>query len=314
MKRLLIILLLAAFLLAGCGATADMSTEYAEDEVVETTAASQTAQAGTEAKAEAPQTSVSIDEAGLGEIPNASLPDTNRKLVYTSSFGIETRNFENDYQKIISHLNAQNGYIETEETEGTAPTDLSDNGRHTTFVLRLPIESYNAFVDSLTGIGTLQYKNLQTEDVSGKYYDTQSRIELLEMRHERLLGYLEKATKTADVIDLEKEISDVLYELDSLNGYKKQLNDLIDYATVNVELTETVNTDAIQTTDTEESFGTRAGDAFFGSIDGVWTFLQGFAVFMAGAFPVLLLIAVPVLIALAIVLLVRRHNRKTAAK
>ena len=310
MKRFLIVLLLFVFLLAGCGATTDMSTEYAGDQAAETKAAPATAAAESAVQTAAPETSVSIDEAGLGEVPNANLPDTNRKLVYTSSFGIETRNFEKDYQKIISNLNAQNGYIENEKTEGTAPSDLSDKGRHTTFKLRIPIENYNAFVDSLNGIGTLQYKKLKTDDVSSKYYDTESRIELLEARHERLLGYLKNATKTEDVIQLEKEISDVLYELDSLNGYKKQLNELIEYATVSIELTETVNTGAIQSTDKEENFGTRANDAFMNSVDGVWTFLQGFAVFWIGAFPVLVLIAIPVLIALLIVLLVRRHRKK----
>ena len=77
-------------------------------------------------------------------------------------------------------------------------------------------------------------RHKSTDDLTSQYYDTDARIEMLNMRRDRLMGYLASATKAEDIVAFEQELSDVLYELDQLQGSKRQMDQLIDYATVDV--------------------------------------------------------------------------------
>jgi len=51
-----------------------------------------------------------VDEAeasGLGELPNINIPDTNRKLVYTSTITIDSKHFDEDYKTITDALESE---------------------------------------------------------------------------------------------------------------------------------------------------------------------------------------------------------------
>ena len=52
------------------------------------------------------------------------------------------------------------------------------------------------------------------EDVSEQYYDTESRISFLELRYAKLEEHLKQAEKMEDIITLEKEMAQILTDLD----------------------------------------------------------------------------------------------------
>lgn len=234
----------------------------------------------------------------------AVVPDTNHKLIYTSSFSIETTEFANDYAKIINSLAIVNGYVSNENTYGSPPKEAGDSGRTAELSLRVPILAYSDFTKSLAGIGELMSKSQNVSDVTGQYYDTQARIDMLQNRYEKLTGYLKDATKIEDIMRIEAEISNLLYELDNLKGSKRKLDNLIDYATVSLTLREVMPKDT--PTASEKLLGTRMGESFDNVIKGLGIFFDGFLVFLAGAFPVLLVLAV----IFAIVMLIRKWTKK----
>ncbi len=288
MKRKIFIAIVSIFtmllLLASCASPASMY------EAAAASAAPADAEYSAEAPEPAPAESAETGKgAGLGDLSDAQLPQTDRKLVYTASFSINSRNFDSDYNTIKTQLSEINGYVETENTH----TDNPEYGytRSADMTLRVPQPSFNTFLDKLSGIGELREKSISTEDISSQYFDTDARIEILEQRKARLMNYLETATTTEDIIKLESELSDVLYELDQYKGSKRGMDKMVEYTAVNVNLREIVTPDKVAGTP-ERPLDQRTQDAFQISWAGVGSFLQNFAIAISAAAPVLLLLAI----------------------
>ncbi len=316
MKKFAIILLAAvlsaSLMLGACAVQTESSESVAEapDKVYETYDEYTSAEEDSMVAVEMEEAAGSSDEWGIADLEggNVVLPETSQKLVYSSEFAIDTSDFEGDYKKIKDLLAASGGYTESESTYGQEPTTQNASGRSSSFVLRVPVENYENFIDGISGIGELESKNLYTQDISGNYYDNEARIEVLEERKARLMEHLQAATDMEDVIALEAELSDVLYDLDQLKGSQRGMDKQVDYATVSVYLYEIPEAGNLQSDD--GTVGERAANAFSMSLIGVGNFFSEFAVFMAGAFPVIIVILIFLAVAFGIVFGVRAAQRK----
>lgn len=246
---------------------------------------------------------------GFSLTENTVEPVQDRKIIYTADYTIATRNFEEDYGKILEAMDSAGGYLSQENTYGTEPKEYGDDGRYADITLRIPLEQYSAFLETLAGIGTVQSKNQYTEDVTTDYYDNESRIEFYEAHYEKLMEYLEKATSMEDILSIEAQITETLYTLDSLKGTRNYYDRMTQYTTVDIHLNEVVAGDRVVTSET--SLGERISDGFHNVLNGLGVFFEGFLVFLISASPVLLILAA---IFCAIFFPIHLHKKKKKAK
>lgn len=225
---------------------------------------------------------------GLSGLNEANYVENDRKLIYTSNYTIETKQFERDYNSLIAAIDVAKGFLSSEDTYGTKPEVYGDGGRTAHLTLRIPVSSYSDFLAAVEGVGNITAKSRSTEDVTTSYYDNEARIELYETHYEKLMEYLKNATEMKDIIALEEEMTEVLYTIDSLKGTKRHMDDRIAYCTVNVTLREVVEYTEVVVA--KETFGERVKSSFTGVIKGLGSFLQGLAVFLISALPVIALI------------------------
>lgn len=230
------------------------------------------------------------DAGGLGSLPDTEVPDTGRKLTQTISFDINTKQYDADYAKISELLTAADGFVSSEQTSAHSSETGKNYGRNSYLSLRVPVNNLSAFLDGVSGVGEIISKQKSTEDLTAQYYDTDARIEMLEMRKERLMGYLASATKAEDIVAFEQDLSNVLYELDQLQGNKRHMDQLVDYATVDVTLTELITPETIGSDG--QPLGDRASETFAMSANSFGEFWEGFALFWVQAALPLLTIAI----------------------
>ena len=314
MKKLLIILLaavLAVGMLSACSATeSEAQSDYAVAPEYDGGKAEEAPMAPEEAGYAEEAASGTGDQWGIANVDNANvvLPDSEKKLVYTSDFTINTADYEADYQKIKELLSTSEGYIESESSSGQKPTTQNTAGRSSSFVLRVPVNHYDNFLDGIVIIGELQSKNMYTQDISSNYYDNEARIEVLEERKVKLNEYLKNAANIQDQLEVEKELADVLYQLDQLKGTERGMDKQVQYATVTLYLYETP--EAADLGNVNATVSERASNAFSMSMIGVGKFFNEFAVFIAGAFPVILLLLAIFVVVFAVMYGIRRLNKK----
>ena len=230
--------------------------------------------------------------------------ETDRKLIYTAYYNIGSDNFDEDYGKVLALMENYGGYLESEYTYGSEPQSSYDTGRSTSLYLRIPIDNYDAFLKDVESIGKLESKEISSEDISDRYYDIDARIKLLEERKARLEEYMAAAENVEDMMVVEEQISNVLYELDSLKSDKKGIDGRIEYSQVTVNIHENVTAENIDESQ-KQNMGDRANEAFNMGWTGVGEFFESFAIGFMAVLPALIIAAIVVAAVLVIIKVVR---------
>lgn len=104
--------------------------------------------------------------------------------------------------------------------------------------VRVPSESYEDFLDSVLGLGTLEYQSEATEDVTQQHVDLSARLENLRAQEARLREFFDAAQNVEEMLAIEKELGRVRGEIESLDAQVTYLERQAAMATVTVELTE----------------------------------------------------------------------------
>jgi hypothetical protein len=216
-----------------------------------------------------------------------------RKITYWAEITINTKDFGTDYQNINKMVSVAGGYISFENMRDNSYYD-STQGRYTSMTVEVPASGYRGFLDELSGIGEVTSINRYSEDLSYTYFDTEARIAVLEIRRDRLLNYLLVAEKAEDIIAYERELASVLDQLDRYQSDKRQLDQLVEYSSIDITLVERITPETIGRDG--EPLGDRASSAFSMSLKKVRRFLEDTVVFVAGAIPVVFVLAVFALI------------------
>lgn len=104
--------------------------------------------------------------------------------------------------------------------------------------VRVPTEAYEEFVDDVSGLGVIRYQSESTEDVTQEHVDLSARLANLRAQEERLREFFDAATDVEDMLAIEKELSRVRGEIESMDAQVKFLERQAAMATVTLELTE----------------------------------------------------------------------------
>lgn len=267
---LLLAILMILSLLAGCSSKSS-NQEYSE---------SSDGSYPMEDSMEAPVEESSKD-AGLGTIGMRSSIEPD-KIITTVSMTFQTTEFNQSLEKLYELVKESQGYLSGSDVYYSSQYN-SQMYQRGDFSIRIPREKVNQFKGLIPQIGNLTNESTSKEDVTRYYTDTDSRLKVLEIKEERLLSLLERAENIEDIIKLEDQLSEVIYEKENLKATLVNLDDRIDYSTFNVSLVEVAKVSATETSET--SFITRLQNAFENSLYQFKISAENFAVFMVYNLP-----------------------------
>lgn len=235
--------------------------------------------------------------------PVESIPVAqDRKLIRTVTISSET----DDQDALLSDLEAQvaalGGYIQNKTVNNSQYGWRSAN-----LVLRIPADKLDAFVNHVEGATNILSVNETAEDITLSYIATESRINALEAEETRLLELLAYAKDLEEILMLDSRLTEVRAELETYKSQLNLYNNLVDYATVNLTITEVKEYTVVEE---EPTVWQRIGTGFVKSLKGVWTIIQELFVFFIIALPYLLLVAVVVVL----VILITRKRKISRSK
>ena len=239
--------------------------------------------------------------------PEAEVPEERAdKIIYSSDVTVETTDFDAALGNVDALIARFDGWIESSSVNGANYYDLSrgrSNTRSASFTLRIPGERFDELMGSLSELGNVPYTHVYTENVSAQYYDTQARMEAYKAQEARLLEMMDRAESVDDLISIESRLSDLRYEIESLQTSLNQWDRRVAYSSVYLELQEV--REYTQDTPVQLGFGERLGRAFRSGIHGFVAFCQDAILWLAESLPALVLIALVLIVLLAV-----RKNRK----
>ena len=225
----------------------------------------------------------SADDAAAAEGAH-STDSASAKIIYTANLSLESKDYDAARAALDAALQAAGGYLESSsEYSGT------DDSRSVSLTYRVPQENYDSFLAAIAEAGNVTYKNQQADDVTAQYLDVETRLENLKAQRTRLQQLQQQADNLSDLLEIESSLTDVQSQIESWQSQLDWYSNQVQQCTVYVNLNEVQNY-----TPTDESFLGSVGAAFAQGWSNFVNGLQQLAVWLAGAWPVVLVIAAAV--------------------
>lgn len=245
----------------------------------------------------------------MGESSNQKPEYIGDKVITTYYINLETLNFKDTNIKINELIKKHKAYIENSNISDSG-FEYSKNYKYGSYSIRIPKENIDIFRSELKNFGNITDESSTKEDVSKFYRDTESRLNLVTSKEKRLLILLEEAEKIEDIIAIESELTDTIYEKEILKADLTSIDDKIQYSTLNLDLVEVRNYSNVDKADS--SLGIRLKNAFKDSFFAFKIAIENFIIWFVFAIPYIVII-VPIAI-LGFVFIKRRKNKNGKIK
>ncbi len=255
-------------------------------------------------------TSASTSADNNAERVEESAQGTNRKLIRTVSMNVETENYDQLLPDIEKKVTEYGGYIEDSSSYNRTNSYGKEEGREANMTIRIPAENLDAFLHVVSDQTNVTYKSENVSDVTLSYVDLQSHKKALEEEQKRLLQLMEEAETIEDLITIEDRLTQVRYELESMESQIRTYDNQVDYSTVSIAITEVKTYTPVE----EESAWTRIQKGFAERTEAVLEGLENFGIWFVVHIPDLIVLAVIVIIILLIIWLCIRGSKKRAEK
>lgn len=223
---------------------------------------------------------------------------SDRKLIRKITVKAETEDMDDLLTQVYARVTELDGYVESRNIQNSS-------SRYATLVIRIPAENLDAFVEHISGKSNILSMVETSEDVTLEYVDTESQLKVLRAEEERLLTFLEQAETVSEMLEIEKRLTEVRTEIESLTSQLNTYDNLVSYGTVTLRIDEV----EAYTEPEEEEPGllTRMGTGFLNGLKALGAVMEVLLVVLSTILPFLL---VPAIVVVAVILIVRRIRRK----
>ena len=256
-------------------------------------------------------------DGGLNETQANASVAKNRKLIKTVDLSIETTAFDLTIAELQKKVNECGGYIENEYTYNGSMYNDNAKSKYANITVRVADTYLDTFVSGVSGIGNVTSKSTSTNDVTLNYVDTESKKEMYLAEQESLLALLEKAETIEDITYLTERLTQIRYNIESMESTLRVYDDLVDYATVNININEvavlttpTVVEEKTPMEELKEGFAASVQDVIIDLRDGAINFV----IRLPYIIRTLVCLAIPVVIIFIIVMIVIKASKKKAKK
>lgn len=235
--------------------------------------------------------------------PAAELPQ-NHKWIITMSLNAETNDLDAALAAVSSRINGMGGYIESQQINNNSSYRRT---RSASMTVRIPAEVVDDFVNEVSGVTNITSNSRFVRDVTLAYTDTEGRVNALKTEEQRLLELMEQAEKMSDLLEVESRLTEVRYQLESYASQLRLYDNQIDYATVDIYITEVETYTPVE----QPGFFQRIREGLADSIVDLGETIVNVIVWLIVDLPYLIVLA---LLLWGCTVLVKRQLRKRKAK
>ena len=238
-----------------------------------------------------------------------------RKLIKTVNLNVETEQFDVLVPAIEQRVTALGGYIEDMSSYNRGGNYSSDYIgtkylRYANMTIRIPKDNLDTFLTVVAEQSNIISRSESVMDVTLQYVDLESHKKALIAEQDRLLELIEQAETVEDIITIEGRLSEVRYQLESMESQLRTFDNKINYSTVYLYIDEVERYTPTETTTVWQ----RIGSGFMESLSGVGRGISNFIIWFIVHIPYIVVWAVSIVAAFLIVRAVCKAIAKRRAK
>lgn len=236
---------------------------------------------------------------GVGPIADANA-GFGRQVIYKANLVMKVDKFSAAQEQLLDAIHQSDAYVlQFSDSRNT-------DERGATYVIKVPSQGFSPFLERLGKIKNLDFQQqVEGTDVTEEFVDLAARLKAKQTVEARLLAFMDKATKTDDLIRFSNELGNVQQEIERIKGRQRYLEQNVAFSTINLRLYESSETISILEEEKEKSFGKRISDALTGSTQALRQFGEGLVIVLAALLPVIVLAAI---LAIPTILVIRKRK------
>lgn len=294
--HIVLIILFAAFVISGCENKQDTESLPSPNTMKEKTSQYKSEETKQDVKSSGINLEQQTQKTGDEKIPDVR---QNRMIIKTGTMKLEVEKFEDAESKLNETVKKLGGYV-----SNSTSNQYASGKKYGSLTLKVPADKFDALIGEVSGFGKVMSQNIQASDITEEYVDLEARLKTQKELEERLIKLLnDKASKLAEVIEVEEKLASVRQKIESIEGRMKLLKSQSDLSTLTVSVYEPSMLD------------TSSGGGFFYELwQAVKKGLKGFTNVLAASITILIAIIPIVIFVLFIVWLIRKIFFRKKAK
>ncbi|MDR6551369.1 DUF4349 domain-containing protein [Paenibacillus qinlingensis] len=315
---MIVLCLLTVGVLAGCSASSeskgDTSASSAKSEMNSGKSSTVTTDQLAVAKDAAPAVDAKVAPVvGAASVGKAAAPNVvmsasgndqeagfNRKLIYRANLVMPVEDYAKAQTQLRDLVALSGAYI----LQFSENANTGEKGG--TYTIKVAANGFVSMLDGLEKISPALQRNVQGQDVTEEYVDLSSRLTAKQLVETRLFSFMEKASKTDDLLAFSNELAKVQEAIEQIKGRMRYLDQNVSYSTIELRMYQQTGKKPLLSDPNELTLAERVEKAWGSSLNVLVAVLQGVLVFLAAAVPVLVIL---VLIGIPIWVYRRKRNR-----
>ncbi|MEG2288827.1 MAG: DUF4349 domain-containing protein [Clostridium sp.] len=223
--------------------------------------------------------------------PDSTVNTQDKKIINKADLVIETLEFDKSLTTVEELVKNFKGYIESSNISqvGIKSSNYGKN-RSASFVVRVPKDKFQEFLKETTNLGLITSQLTHGDDISSTYYDSETRVKVLKAQEDKYLSLLTQAKDIKEILEIERELTEIRYEIEKFQGSLKQMDNLVDYSTINIRLQEVIETTNIESP--AVTLGEKIVKAFNDSLKSLKFFGTAIILILVASFPYLIILSI----------------------
>jgi hypothetical protein len=175
------------------------------------------------------------NQATAADQAQQNLPSLDRMIIRTVTMTIAVGNVQEAFKQVELLAAEQGGYL--------SGTQIRQDGDRmvATMTVRVPANptTYQQTLERLRGLAErVVDEQSQAQDITEEYVDLESRLRNLQATEQSLLALMSKATRVEDIINVQRELTNVRGQIEQIQGRKQALERRADMATITLTIRE----------------------------------------------------------------------------
>jgi chemotaxis protein histidine kinase CheA len=147
-----------------------------------------------------------------------------RQIIYTATMQVSVFDLEHSLEIVEGLPDRYGGWMQ----------QRIDNQ----IVLRIPAERLQEAMATVAELGVVDYRLLESLDVTAEYTDLESRIQILSEMQKHLKALLAKATSVEQALEIRRALDQITLELEAARAQMREMSKSIAFSTLILSLVE----------------------------------------------------------------------------
>lgn len=168
---------------------------------------------------------------------NSVIPEaTGQQVISQASVTLEVTTVSTAITQVETIAQNLGGSVDNMSSTG------EQNQEQANITIRVPQNQFLTALNQLQSLGTVENQNASSQDVTQQYIDLQAQLNSAQLEEQSLQAILAKATTVSDEIAIQEQLTQVISQVQSLQGQINYLQNQVAMSTITVSLNTPIQT------------------------------------------------------------------------